>query len=392
MAGGLPARGGYLAGQAGPYLLLDTGCVGRGARAFERLRAAATLRAMAELKYDAMNIGEHELWLTQAELAELRAIGVPFVSANAAFTHAPDLVQPYVVTESTGRPVAVTGVVDDGYKQVDTGFRIDPPAEAIARLLSTLPSNIQTVVLLADLREPDVRELARQFPELDVILFRGRGDSLKPTRVNRSIIASVYGESRYIGDLTIMHDAATGWTATGQAVLLDERYADDSHVVEASIDWYKQETADRVFDLSENRPGSPLIRPHQAGPGNGYVGSDACIQCHGQAHGIWSAQRHARAMDSLQRVGYDHSPECVVCHVVGYGAADGFLSMDATPGLGNVGCESCHGPGEALLSGACRGIARRGSEEDCRQCHFGKHDPGFSFDRDFALIDHAEQP
>ncbi len=39
MAGGLPARGGYIARQSGEFLLLDTGCVGKGAREFEVLRA-----------------------------------------------------------------------------------------------------------------------------------------------------------------------------------------------------------------------------------------------------------------------------------------------------------------------------------------------------------------
>ena len=392
MAGGLPARGDYIAQQVGEYLLLDTGCVSRGAREFERLRGEAALRAMQAMGYHAVNIGEHELWLKPDELAVFNKIGVPFVSANASIPDSTGLILPYLELHHAGQIFAVTGVVDDTYTRVESAFRVDPPSEAIGRLLSSLPNDIEQIILLADLVEVDVRELARQFPEIDVILFRGRGDSLPPTRVNRTVIASVYGESRYIADIMLTANPEVGWDANGEAVLLDSRYAYDPQVKTASIEWYKQQIKGREFDLAEGRPGSALIRPILAEPGNGYVGSSACTKCHEHAHSIWSTHRHSRAMRSLQESGYAYSPECVVCHVVAYGAIDGYVSMETTPKLGHVGCESCHGPGKLLLNGDCKGIARRGGEDECRQCHYGKHDPGFSFESDWAFIDHTEQP
>ncbi len=392
MAGGLPARAGYIARQTDEFLLVDTGCVSRGAREFERLRGEATLRAMKTMGYDAVNIGEHELWLKPDELAVFNQVGVPFVSANVTVSGQPGLIQPYIKLQRAGRTFTITGVVDDAYTQVEPAYRVDPPSEAIGRLLSGLPEDAGQIIVLADLTEPQVRDLAREYPELDVILFRGRGDSLAPTTVNRTIIASVYGESRYLADIKLTPNPQAGFSAQGEAVLLVNDYAVASNINAVSIDWYKQQINGREFNLSEARPGSALIRPIQAEPGNGYVGSAACAKCHKYAHNKWSSHLHSVAMKSLQESGYDYSPECVVCHVVAYGASDGYVSMQSTPKLGHVGCESCHGPGKLLLDGNCNGIARRGSESDCKQCHYGKHDPGFSFENDWALIDHTEQP
>lgn len=390
MAGGLPARAGYINQQSKPYLLLDTGCIGRGAREFERLRATATLHAMKQMGYHAVNIGQHELWLSPDELREYHAIGVPLVSANVTNADFTPITTTHTLIESAGRRIAVTGVVDHNESQIHPALRVEPPDQAISRLLTTLPDDIDTLVLLADLTEQGARDLAQRFPEIDVILFRGRGDSLEPTRVNRTIIASVYGESRYIADLTLTQTPDQGPVAQGTAVLLDAQYPGDPKVVSASIDWYKKQIDGRTFDLAENRPGSPLIAPRNAEPGNGYVGSDACIKCHDAIHQNWQSQRHATAIQSLQRSGYDYSPECVVCHVVAYGANDGYISIERTPRLANVGCETCHGPGEALLNGDCKTIARRSNESDCRQCHYGKHDPDFAFAKDWTIIEHTE--
>ena len=42
-----------------------------------------------------------------------------------------------------------------------------------------------------------------------------------------------------------------------------------------------------------------------------------------------------------------HDPECVSCHVTGFGFKEGYDGTLATRQFRNVNCENCHGPGSA---------------------------------------------
>lgn len=391
MPGGLPKRARYIQREVdGAHLLLDTGCVGNGARAWEILRTEAALRGMKAMGYDAANVGEHELWLGAADLREIERVGVPLVSANVVEGDTGEpAVRSHLLLERAGRRIAITGVVDDGYGEVGPGLRVQPPREALARLLPEMRREAKVVILLADLRQPAVERLASDFPELTLILFRGRGESYGPERVNRTAIASVYGQSMYIGDLSLVRLDEPRPGVEGRAIRLDDRFTEDPAVRQASIGWYKQAIEGRSFDFTEDRPGWDRIDPRQPPPDNHYVGSESCARCHGYQYGKWRSTAHAHAMETLEEVGYEWSPECAVCHTVGYGAPDGYQTIEATPKFAGVGCESCHDRGEALLEGDCPELVPAVGAESCRRCHNGKHDPDFNFERDWARIDHT---
>lgn len=391
MAGGLPARGGYLDAQQGPRLLLDTGCIGAGARDFEVLRTEAALRAMAVMKYDAANIGEREVWLGRAELARLGTLGVPFVSANLVGDDGKCVASPCIFKEIAGTRVAVTGVVSGGIASAGPGLHIQPPAEVLARLIPELSKQCGVLVLLADMEREKIKEVAGQYPEITLILFRGRGQSTGPERVNRSFIASVYGEARYIGELTLSWPDGPRASAEGSAVLLDARCAPSTAVTQAGLEWYKQTVSGKTFDLSQNRPGWERIRHQTPESGNGYAGPESCKGCHPKAYEKWSRTAHAAAMNSLEKAGYASSPECVVCHSTGYGAQDGYRSAQQTPALGKVGCEVCHGRGQILARGNCKNFVRKPSEQACRECHTAKQHAAFSYCTSWPKIEHSER-
>ena len=77
-----------------------------------------------------------------------------------------------------------------------------------------------------------------------------------------------------------------------------------------------------------------------------YVGGrDGCRKCHLREFRSWQRTPHAKAFDILKDEGEDGNPDCVKCHVTGFGDASGFTSEADTPQLSNVTCEVCHGPG-----------------------------------------------
>jgi hypothetical protein len=103
-----------------------------------------------------------------------------------------------------------------------------------------------------------------------------------------------------------------------------------------------------------------------------YTGSKSCASCHEYEFEKWSAQPHASALATLQKVGSDRDPECVICHVVGMEYTEGFITEEQTPHLKDVGCEVCHGPGsEHILT---EGKAKTTQPQThCTGCHTPEH-------------------
>jgi peroxiredoxin len=120
----------------------------------------------------------------------------------------------------------------------------------------------------------------------------------------------------------------------------------------------------------------------------GYSGSEACEICHESEHETWLFTKHARAFDTLVKHGDSTDPECVSCHVVGYGEPGGFIRTSDTPQLENVGCEACHGPGGTHLSD--EPVEEPDYEKICVRCHNPEHSLGFDFATFLPRISHAE--
>jgi hypothetical protein len=102
-----------------------------------------------------------------------------------------------------------------------------------------------------------------------------------------------------------------------------------------------------------------------------YVGTKKCKACHSNAkmggthYKVWETLTMAKAMENLKpgvkadaktKAGLDPQKDyatdakCLKCHTTGYGEPGGFESVEKTPNLANVGCESCHGAGSAYRS------------------------------------------
>ena len=91
-----------------------------------------------------------------------------------------------------------------------------------------------------------------------------------------------------------------------------------------------------------------------------YVGIEICRMCHIPHFESWSETKMSNAFDLLRpnirgeaktkagldpKTDYTNNPACLMCHTTGFGQPGGFVSIDKTPGMTNVQCETCHGPG-----------------------------------------------
>jgi peroxiredoxin len=146
-------------------------------------------------------------------------------------------------------------------------------------------------------------------------------------------------------------------------------------------------TPEQRATLGGTRPGSLMPT------GAAYVGSDACRSCHASEFATWRQSPHARSLASLEAKGRSADTTCLSCHTTAFDLPGGFAKTaqaSAHPDLARVGCESCHGPGEAHVeknAPKLGTIISLGDKCDscvilqiCGSCHDDANDPGFAFE------------
>jgi hypothetical protein len=211
--------------------------------------------------------------------------------------------------------------------------------EQIEGLFTPL-SGMQTLnILILNHCEPDIIDfIADRVPLVDCVICPAESD--EPMVIGdsnrRPLVLSVGRFGRYVCGLQI-----TGATAGHKLRLsfltipVEEDIEQEPSLVSLYKD-YQQLVRER--NLLEKYPRFPLPEDLE------YVGSQSCKACHRYEYEKWSAQAHARAFATLERVGSQFDPECVVCHVIGMEYESGYISEEKTGHLKDVGCENCHGP------------------------------------------------
>ena len=105
--------------------------------------------------------------------------------------------------------------------------------------------------------------------------------------------------------------------------------------------------------------------------GSAYVGISNCQMCHKDKYDAWAKTRHSRAFKLLELAGQTTNPQCLSCHVTGYG--DGGYQPPTAGESPNadyaaVTCEACHGKGSDH-NGDKEKIVRVPPASVCAKCH-----------------------
>ena len=386
MAGGISRRQTFLAANLpSDYLLVDAGDVTAGPREWEILEMEYILKGYALMGYHAVNLGQREVSLDLEELQRIKQHCAQLVSANVVDSTGQPVVEPFVVVEfSNGYRCGIVGIVDDQLEpdQIGAGLHVISPADALARYLPRLKQETEFIVLLAFADEAEMRALARQFFELDVIVGGKVHQAVaEPVQENRSAIVFNTDKGKNLGRLDIRHPKHQPREFAGQVYVLEESMERDAAIV-ALVEEYKAQLRARDFrPIKDDEEGLSMISAVRSKTANRYTGPQVCQECHAQAFEIWTHSKHAHAFETLEQKGHQYNPRCLKCHTVGYMASDGYVNQSLTPTLQNVACDACHGRGSYHAkekSGAdVPGARVLMKTPDCLVCHDEENSPNF---------------
>ena len=312
-----------------PYILLDAGNFVGEDKPQGRLKTEAMLRSFSSIHYDVIALSDKERELPEDFVSPLlKKYKVPVISVLPGYN----------------RSIALTR---DSF---DVNISTDP-----AVIL-----NDRINILLTGLPVKEVRPLKGW----DVIVSAANEEIEEPLQEGGMLILSAYPKGKKLGILTIRKTdmGELNYTYRWQPVGNDLK---ENKNVRSILNDYDRQVAQLMKDTA-----IPLA-------GTTYAGAEKCAECHQPFLEQWESTRHADALASLEDVGKASDPECIVCHVVGYGEKGGFFSRETTPKLANVQCESCHGLNREHINDFSP--MRPVKEPVCKICHTKENSPEFDY-------------
>jgi hypothetical protein len=441
LLGGLPRRKTamqYLGVEDGHALVLSNGGLAplrpgvapdAPERDLDREKLNFQLLAMIEMHYSAIALTAAELALGRAALEQAAALlgdGCPFVATNLVDTRtAADSTQPElefarsVVRSVRDRTIAVFAVTAPSraaaVAAADAHVKLEPMADALRAGLAkvTAQGKPWKTVVLAQADADEAKQLARDVPGLDAIVIPNPDGQDEPEEKLRRVDSTDILTTGRKGKFVVRYRfGADGGRASWKAEDVNDQLEKDGSVKDL-LEGYR--------DLLKDN--QPIRRWYGRLPDPGgvaYVGSDeGCANCHEKAWKTWQASRHARAWATLvvqdtppppelkkgrlRNAIFD--PDCVKCHVTGFGYASGYRGPDqedAHAPLVNVSCEACHGPAGDHATRASRGdttypgghapsVANGAAFALCVRCHDPDNSPSFELKNYWVGRVHGEQ-
>ena len=421
MSGGMSRRAtmiDQLRNDGWPVLALDVGSLIKGYGRQAEIKFQMVVESFRKMGYDAIGLGKTDLQLPAGELASVTAgEESPFVSANVGlFDLDSELIARSKILEAGGIKVGVTSIFGESFqKQINNQDIVSlNPAAALQKVLPKFENeSLCLQILLAFSTKEEAIKLAKQFPQFDIIVM-GDGPAEPPSKPEK-----VPGTDQLlieVGDKGT-NAIVLGYYAgnpepkiTYQRVPLDSRFPASTtmgHLMAAYQEQLKMQGLEGLHIRPVQFEDAPLKGE--------FIGSKKCETCHEESYEVWKKSSHADAWQSLldSPIPRNHDPECISCHVVGWHPTryfpykSGFLSVEKTDHLKNVGCESCHGPGEAhakaevgadeplqeKLRTAMRVTVEEAQNDPrkmCYNCHDLDNSPDFNFETYWPKVAHKE--
>ncbi len=368
---------------------MDSGDFFGAAGAQDSLTTEFMVNAMDKLGYDVVTLGEREFNFGQAFLlGAFKKTKIDLVSANLVYadTKKP-FVKPYVIRKMCGARVAFFGLIGTDVKirtlLSERALEVRDPIATAKALVPELRKKADIVVLLSHIGLTEGQRLTLEVPGVDVMIFGHQPGLFREIAKTNNVINTRSGErGQYIPGIHLVVEDEKITSYDGEVVTLDDKVPADDEM-NRSVDAFNDEMNRRFSNATPAAAAQAASTPLA---GDHYLGEKNCRRCHEAEYQMYSTQQHARAFATLTKNQRDASPDCLPCHVVGYGKAGGFVSKQTTPDLVNVQCENCHGMGtKHPTKGEAAAVV---GPDVCLTCHTHDQDPNFDYDQALTKIVH----
>jgi 2',3'-cyclic-nucleotide 2'-phosphodiesterase (5'-nucleotidase family) len=179
-------------------------------------RGASQIEAANLLAPDAAVLGNHEFdygWHNLDSLIRIAA-RYPIVTANLVLPRGKPIAPPYLIKETGGIRIAIIGLITERLAGMSLpenlrGIRIEKEADALRRLLKQIKTKDKPdiIIALTHIGVDGDKRLAREFPEIDVIVGGHSHTPIhKPGKTRRTIIVQAGSRSQYVGELDLVVD------------------------------------------------------------------------------------------------------------------------------------------------------------------------------------------
>jgi hypothetical protein len=409
-----------------PVTALDLGGLVKKDNEQNKLKFQVMLSALSQLGYKAMALGSDELQLEHltpgflfSQIASLNDNkSLQFVNNNVEFALFKDaaaaVATPVRILTVGGHKFGVTGVFGKNFKAKVFGTSADPqiavkdPEETLPAAIAALKKEKpEFLVLLAHAERDEAVELAKKFPEFDIVVSSGPEEGTDtPRQIGKTLLLEVGEKGKHVGIVGYYPDDKKTPFRFELVNLDKERFKDTPAMLDRMRE-YQQMLVANYDAVMQDLPKAP------APGGDRFAGVESCKDCHKKAYGIWKDTKHAKAYETLitgregtkNPISRIHDPECLCCHTTGwetqhmYRYDSGFYSLAKTPQLKGQQCENCHGPGaqhnvleakwkenpksvnKEELEAARHRLHRTVDEAKkslCYRCHDGDNDPNFT--------------
>ncbi len=400
-----------LAARGWPLVGLDAGNQVRRYGPQAEIKFHMTLDGLKTIGYEAIVLGTDDLRLSTNELVAasvpIAGESTPFVCANAAVLDW-ELMPASKVIERGGVKIGVTAVVGAEWKddvERDEVVLKDPVEGLEAVLPELAAAQCDVLVLLAHASVKEAKQLARRFPQFDVVVAAGAPSDgtdplYQPTPVEGTdaLFVQTGTKGMFAGAIGLFDDQEK--PLRYQRIPLDASFEDSPEMLQLLKSYQNQLKTVGLAGLG--------LRPVPHPSGNKFVGSEKCGECHTEAFAVFENTPHATATDSLSNpveraeIQRHFDPECLSCHVTGWNPqrffpyTSGYLDLEKSAALHGNGCENCHGPGSAHVAAeegetsADEAILKRlreamrlplaKAEKKCVECHDIDNSPDFYAD------------
>jgi len=328
-------------------LIVDTGGLVKSYSEQDLIKFSTIMQAFGLLGYDVVNLTEKDIE-TGKNLGSLDNIGSSF-SVISSYKRA-DVNVPVKFTKQFRMKNGVVNVTV-------AVFDVEQDLK-----LSERSSRSVNIAILNRCDTAIIGSIASSAPFIDCLVCPAESD--EPTVIGdpnkRPLVFSVGRYGRYVSKLQITDGGSKDRLKISFSAI---RVTEDLPQEKALVELYKTYQL-LVKDSKLIEKQGRFTLPN----GLKYTGSESCKLCHEYEYEKASSQAHAHAYATLQNVGSQFDPECVVCHTVGMKYESGFVSEEKSGHLKNVGCESCHGPGSEHI----KTLGKAKSTEPklrCLDCH-----------------------